>query len=316
MRTPLDSSDSASWVGPWRKICSRPGFPFVVHSRSQGPVDDLVAAGAARASSPADVARRATRIITMLPDSPDVERVLEGAERRLQRAAAGHHPDRHEHHRAGDGPTARRACGVARRHDARRARQRRRDRRHQRDAVDHGRRRRDGVRGRQADARRDGQPRARHPHRRLGRRTTLQGLQSDGDRRRRSPWSARRSRWRARPASMRPRCGRRCSADSPRAACSRSTANASSTATTSRGSARRSTPRIYRIVAATLAENHSPAPVSAVVQQLVDGAHGRRARGRRLLGAGDRALRPGWRERRTGNRWVCDSMRDAGSATR
>jgi 2-hydroxy-3-oxopropionate reductase len=54
------------------------GFPLVVHSRSQGPVDDLVAAGAARASSPAEVARRTTRIITMLPDSPDVALVMEG----------------------------------------------------------------------------------------------------------------------------------------------------------------------------------------------------------------------------------------------
>ena len=56
----------------------RAGYPLVVHSRSQGPVDELVAAGAARGSSPADVARRATRLITMVPDSPDVEQVLEG----------------------------------------------------------------------------------------------------------------------------------------------------------------------------------------------------------------------------------------------
>lgn len=56
------------------------GFPLVVHSRSPAPVDELVAAGAARAGSPADLARRATRIITMLPDSPDVKRVLEAAE--------------------------------------------------------------------------------------------------------------------------------------------------------------------------------------------------------------------------------------------
>jgi len=54
------------------------GYPLVVHSRSQGPVDDLVAAGASRAQSPAEVARHATRVITMVPDSPDVERVLEG----------------------------------------------------------------------------------------------------------------------------------------------------------------------------------------------------------------------------------------------
>lgn len=54
------------------------GVPLIVHSRSAPPVDELVAAGAQRASSPADVARHATRIVTMLPDGPDVERVLEG----------------------------------------------------------------------------------------------------------------------------------------------------------------------------------------------------------------------------------------------
>jgi 2-hydroxy-3-oxopropionate reductase len=54
------------------------GYPLIVHSRSQGPVDALVQAGAARADRPADVAAKARRIITMLPDSPDVELVLDG----------------------------------------------------------------------------------------------------------------------------------------------------------------------------------------------------------------------------------------------
>jgi 2-hydroxy-3-oxopropionate reductase len=54
------------------------GFSLVVNSRSRGPVDELVAAGAEAADSPADVARRSTVIITMVPDSPDVELVLEG----------------------------------------------------------------------------------------------------------------------------------------------------------------------------------------------------------------------------------------------
>jgi 2-hydroxy-3-oxopropionate reductase len=54
------------------------GYPVVVNSRSQGPVEELVAAGARRAASPADVARQATRVITMVPDSPDVELVLDG----------------------------------------------------------------------------------------------------------------------------------------------------------------------------------------------------------------------------------------------
>jgi 2-hydroxy-3-oxopropionate reductase len=63
---------------PMAKNLLKAGYPVVVHSRSQGPVDDLVAAGATRASSPAEIARQATRIITMVPDSPDVELVLEG----------------------------------------------------------------------------------------------------------------------------------------------------------------------------------------------------------------------------------------------
>ena len=63
---------------PMARNLLKRGYPVIVHNRSQGAVDDLVADGAERAASPADVARRALRIITMLPDSPDVERVLEG----------------------------------------------------------------------------------------------------------------------------------------------------------------------------------------------------------------------------------------------
>ena len=63
---------------PMAKNLLKRGYSVVVHSRSQGPVDDLVSAGAERASSPAEIARQTTRIITMVPDSPDVELVLEG----------------------------------------------------------------------------------------------------------------------------------------------------------------------------------------------------------------------------------------------
>jgi 2-hydroxy-3-oxopropionate reductase len=55
------------------------GFPVVAHSRRAPPVDELVAAGAQRADSPDEIARRTTRIVTMVPDSPDVEEVLRGA---------------------------------------------------------------------------------------------------------------------------------------------------------------------------------------------------------------------------------------------
>lgn len=54
------------------------GFPVVVHSRSQPPVDALVAAGAKSVASPADIARAAKIIVTILPDSPDVKLVLDG----------------------------------------------------------------------------------------------------------------------------------------------------------------------------------------------------------------------------------------------
>lgn len=63
---------------PMAKNLLKAGYPLVVTSRSRGPVDDLVAAGATAAASPAEVARQATRIITMVPDSADVERVLAG----------------------------------------------------------------------------------------------------------------------------------------------------------------------------------------------------------------------------------------------
>jgi 2-hydroxy-3-oxopropionate reductase len=77
-------SDRVGFIGlgvmgrPMARNLMTHGFHLVVHSRSPGPVDDLVAAGAERAETPADVASRAQQIITMLPDSPDVEAVLEG----------------------------------------------------------------------------------------------------------------------------------------------------------------------------------------------------------------------------------------------
>ena len=54
------------------------GYPLVVHNRSRAAVDELAAAGAQAADTPADVARRATVVITMVPDTPDVEAVLTG----------------------------------------------------------------------------------------------------------------------------------------------------------------------------------------------------------------------------------------------
>ena len=54
------------------------GYDVLVHNRSRPAVEALVAAGARPAGSPAEVARGARVIMTMLPDGPDVEKVLEG----------------------------------------------------------------------------------------------------------------------------------------------------------------------------------------------------------------------------------------------
>jgi len=63
---------------PMARNLMKRGYPLVVHSRSEPPVAELVGEGAQRASSPREVAQRATRIITMVPDTPDVETVVEG----------------------------------------------------------------------------------------------------------------------------------------------------------------------------------------------------------------------------------------------
>lgn len=65
------------------------GFPLTVHSRSPGPVDELVGEGAARAGGPAAVAAASDIVITMLPDTLDVEEVLLGPGGVLEGATAG-----------------------------------------------------------------------------------------------------------------------------------------------------------------------------------------------------------------------------------
>jgi len=63
---------------PMARNLLKKGFSVIVHNRSQGAMDELVKDGATAAFSPAEVARGATIIMTMLPDGPDVEKVLEG----------------------------------------------------------------------------------------------------------------------------------------------------------------------------------------------------------------------------------------------
>ena len=65
------------------------GFPLIVHNRSQDAVAELVAEGAVRADSPAQVARMVDVVFTNLPDSPDVEAVALGENGIIHGAHAG-----------------------------------------------------------------------------------------------------------------------------------------------------------------------------------------------------------------------------------
>ena len=95
------------------------------------------AAGATPATSPAEVARQSTVVITMVPDTPDVEQVLDGRRRRAERRCGRRGRDRHEQHLAGRDQAARGAdvaerggirCSTRRSAAARSARSTRRSR--------------------------------------------------------------------------------------------------------------------------------------------------------------------------------------------
>src|SRR4029450_8199551 len=63
---------------PMARNLIKAGYSLVVHSRSKDPVDEIVKAGAKAAGSPRDVAAQCDVLITMLPNSPDVELVALG----------------------------------------------------------------------------------------------------------------------------------------------------------------------------------------------------------------------------------------------
>ncbi|PYQ72951.1 MAG: 2-hydroxy-3-oxopropionate reductase [Acidobacteria bacterium] len=79
-------ADTIGFIGlgvmgkPMAKNLIKGGHSLVVYNRSRGAVDEVVGAGAKAATSPADVARQATIIITMVPDTHDVELVIIGAD--------------------------------------------------------------------------------------------------------------------------------------------------------------------------------------------------------------------------------------------
>lgn len=65
------------------------GYALTVHNRSHEAVDALVAQGARAAASPSEVAQNSDVLITMLPDSPDVETVALGSSGIVEGATRG-----------------------------------------------------------------------------------------------------------------------------------------------------------------------------------------------------------------------------------
>ena len=74
---------------PIAKNILKAGFQLMVHNRSRGAVDELVALGAESASSPAEMAARVDMIFTNLPNSPDVEMVTLGKDGVIESGNSG-----------------------------------------------------------------------------------------------------------------------------------------------------------------------------------------------------------------------------------
>jgi 3-hydroxyisobutyrate dehydrogenase/2-hydroxy-3-oxopropionate reductase len=65
------------------------GFPLTVHNRSRAAVDELVAAGARPATTPAEVSRASDVVLTCLTNTPSVEDVYFGPNGLIEAARSG-----------------------------------------------------------------------------------------------------------------------------------------------------------------------------------------------------------------------------------
>jgi 2-hydroxy-3-oxopropionate reductase len=74
---------------PMARNLMRAGYHLVVHNRSAAPAEELAAEGAVIARSGREVAEQCDVFITMLPDSPDVARVVAGENGVLEGIAPG-----------------------------------------------------------------------------------------------------------------------------------------------------------------------------------------------------------------------------------
>jgi 2-hydroxy-3-oxopropionate reductase len=74
---------------PMARNLMKAGYSLVVHNRSRAAAEELAKEGAQTAATPRQAAERAEVLITMLPDSPDVEAVFLGENGVLAGARAG-----------------------------------------------------------------------------------------------------------------------------------------------------------------------------------------------------------------------------------
>src|SRR5688572_29633328 len=74
---------------PMARHLLKAGYSLVIHNRSRATVDELTKEGAQVAANSNEVATRCEVIITMLPDSPDVELVYGGENGIFSGAKAG-----------------------------------------------------------------------------------------------------------------------------------------------------------------------------------------------------------------------------------
>ncbi len=75
--------------GPMSASLARKGFPVTVFDPRPAAIEKLIAAGAKGAKSIGDVVDAADIVVTMVPDTPDVEGVVLGSDGTLARGRAG-----------------------------------------------------------------------------------------------------------------------------------------------------------------------------------------------------------------------------------
>ena len=83
---------------PMARNLLKAGYPLIVHNRSRGAVEELAKEGAKAAANSKEVAGQSEVLITMLPDSPDVELVYAGENGVFAGCEVGNAVDRHVEH--------------------------------------------------------------------------------------------------------------------------------------------------------------------------------------------------------------------------